>query len=651
MKKIFSITLLLLALVIFIPNVFAANKIQIESVSLVEKSNDVLELSSPTINGDAIDFDLSFVNVGDTAKYKVIITNNSNKEYYVDNENKFKDKDYISYLYEFEGDYSVVKPNSKLTMYITIKYNKKVSDTLFKNGIYTDENDMSVELSDVILSNPETFSNIIALIIIFLILSLVIIIKNYKDQKVILSLLILGLLIIPFSSFALERYTIKATAKVMIEKGRNMIEPRYTYVESEGGYIDNDFWDYDWYIDTVTFENHIYVPDGYDPNRDLKYDVSVKKDNGVIAYLIENENGNYDLYIMSDGYVYANFDSSNFFYDFRVNKINNIENFNTIYATDMSSMFAYTRNITELDLSSFNTSNVTNMEGMFYAPFIRYGSGGCMSGCVEGSGNSPSVLEKIILDNWDTSKVTNMSYMFANNGALKELDLSSFDTSNVTNMSYMFQECMKLTNLDLKNFNVSKVTDFTSMFYYSYNLKNIDIEGWVTSSATNMSHMFDECSNLEYVNLSKFDTKNVIDMSYMFNLDGKLKDLDLSNFDTSNVTNFDHFLYACSSLTEVDLSGFNTINVTNMEDMFGFCKGIVSLDLSSFNVSNVTNMTFMFNFCQNLEHIYVGSSWNANNVVDSSEMFRECVKLPNFNERITDKRAANTSSTGYLTLK
>ena len=63
--------------------------------------------------------------------------------------------------------------------------------------------------------------------------------------------------------------------------------------------------------------------------------------------------------------------------------------------------------------------------------------------------------------NFDTSKMTDMSWMFDNCLNLTTLDLSNFDTSNVTNMSYMFSECQSLISLDLSNFNTSKVTDMS----------------------------------------------------------------------------------------------------------------------------------------------------------------------------------------------
>ncbi|EEO2021148.1 BspA family leucine-rich repeat surface protein, partial [Listeria monocytogenes] len=59
-----------------------------------------------------------------------------------------------------------------------------------------------------------------------------------------------------------------------------------------------------------------------------------------------------------------------------------------------------------------------------------------------------SAVTSIDMSNWDTSNVTNMSYMFANS-AVTSLDLSDFDTSNVTNMSYMFDRAHQIQQLTL----------------------------------------------------------------------------------------------------------------------------------------------------------------------------------------------------------
>ena len=53
---------------------------------------------------------------------------------------------------------------------------------------------------------------------------------------------------------------------------------------------------------------------------------------------------------------------------------------------------------------------------------------------------------------FDTSKTTEMAYMFTLDSSLTEIDVSDFDTSNVKDMSCMFSDCHSLESLDLRNF-------------------------------------------------------------------------------------------------------------------------------------------------------------------------------------------------------
>ena len=48
-------------------------------------------------------------------------------------------------------------------------------------------------------------------------------------------------------------------------------------------------------------------------------------------------------------------------------------------------------------------------------------------------------LTSLDVSNWDTSNVTNMAGMFRSCFNLTSLNLNSWDTSNVTNMAGMFQ--------------------------------------------------------------------------------------------------------------------------------------------------------------------------------------------------------------------
>ena len=52
-----------------------------------------------------------------------------------------------------------------------------------------------------------------------------------------------------------------------------------------------------------------------------------------------------------------------------------------------------------------------------------------------------SSLKELNLSNFNTNNVTNMKCMFSRCSSLKELNLSNFNTNNVTDMYKMFDGC------------------------------------------------------------------------------------------------------------------------------------------------------------------------------------------------------------------
>ncbi len=201
-----------------------------------------------------------------------------------------------------------------------------------------------------------------------------------------------------------------------------------------------------------------------------------------------------------------------------------------------------------------------------------------------------SKAKSIDLSSFDTSNVTDMTRMFESSAATEIKGLENFDTSKVTNMSGMFS-VSSATTLDLSSFDTSNVTDMWQMFYMS-KATSLDLSSFDTSKVTRMSSMFAASAATEIKGLNKFNTSEVTDMSHMFS-HAKATTLDLSSFDTSKVTNMRDMFYS-SAATSLDLSSFDTSNVTNMSEMFSFTKATTSLDLSSFDTSNVTSMDRMF---------------------------------------------------------
>ena len=238
------------------------------------------------------------------------------------------------------------------------------------------------------------------------------------------------------------------------------------------------------------------------------------------AVNIEDEESDYEIklwldpadktayYYTEPEKVYLNEDSSRMFY------YNDI-----IFPADKM------KDILDIDLSNFDTSNVTDMSAMFYGM---------------------SNLTSLNLSNFDTSRVTDMSSMFTFMYNLTTLNLSDFDTSNVTDMGNMFQG-LKLTSLDLSNFDTSNVTDMNGMFVNMPDLITLDLSNFDTSKVTNMSFMFENMYSLKILDISNFDISKVESMSYAFaifhdhnaGLLDKLEKIYVNNdFNTSQLTDF-----------------------------------------------------------------------------------------------------------------
>ena len=129
-----------------------------------------------------------------------------------------------------------------------------------------------------------------------------------------------------------------------------------------------------------------------------------------------------------------------------------------------------------LDVSSLNKLKCDNLSNLF--------------------NNFDEVKQIIGLDNWDVSKVTNMSGMFGYCKSLTKLNIDNWDVSNVTDMFYIFNKCWSLTKLNISNWDVSNVTDMSYMFDGCRNLTKLNISNWNVSNVTDMGYMFDDCNKL-----------------------------------------------------------------------------------------------------------------------------------------------------------
>ena len=218
-------------------------------------------------------------------------------------------------------------------------------------------------------------------------------------------------------------------------------------------------------------------------------DISEDGDKSIIGWLDGTT-----LYIASDDNIFTNVDSSNLFSSMiSLGEIEGLEKLNTRKTTNMSGMFFYTRNLANLNLSSFNTSNVKNMSHMF-------------ANCDN--------LSELDISKFNTEKVIDMSSMFEACMSLKKLDLSNFNTPELINAASLFSNCQSLTSLDLSYFNTTNVNIMYNMFYYCDKLKTIYAsDSFNTDNVTNSNNMFESCSSLKGGNGTVYDS-NHIDKAY-----------------------------------------------------------------------------------------------------------------------------------------
>ncbi len=531
--------------------VSADNEITIKNITPIYDEESSVIVTTEGDNNKVV-----FNDKNQSVKYKLLLENTTNYNITLSNISLPTPKqEFLKYKVEKFNKNEILNSNSTKEVIVTL-------ETISMEGWghnFNEELIATITLDNPVL-NPNTSSKeIIPILIIVSTITIVLIVLTKRNKVARYTMLVILLTSTVTVVKALEKIDLQFKVNVSFNSQNVMEKARDFEKEANGDTTGVDFWAHRQKIKNIYIANEINEIKEYS----YKFDVSEKKNNRVIAYLVENQidSNYYDLCIQSDGVLYANPDASYYFYEMHnLESINNLEKLDTSNVTSMVGMFyqvGYSNPNLTLDLKGLNTSNVTDMSNMFQT--VGY--------------NSTNL--KIDLSNFDTSKVTNMSNMFTGVGYNTEklsLDLSSFNTSEVLDMSYMFNNTgytSKEVILNVSNFDTSKVTNMRSMFNKTGGKSDnvvIDVSKFNTSSATDMSYMFMEvCNSCEEFTLdvSNFDTKNVTTMRSMFYRTAtncSSFTLDLSNFDTSNVTNTRSML----SATGTNSNNFiTTLTITN----------------------------------------------------------------------------------------
>ena len=215
MRKLFISLIIVLLGIMFLP-VYAAENVNIESIELDSKSDTTEIITDASYSGLSIKFDLKFKEVNDYIKYKIVINNPTNEDYELSENNN--NSNYIKYEYSYDDGNKIIEKNKKSIIYITIKYNKEVTENLFDDeGNFIETNNLVINLGGEDIINPNTgnFNPIIYILILLLLLFVIYIITKSKK---ILNIFIITILLLPISIYAIEKLQIKIESKIKIEE-------------------------------------------------------------------------------------------------------------------------------------------------------------------------------------------------------------------------------------------------------------------------------------------------------------------------------------------------------------------------------------------------------------------------------------------------
>ena len=178
-------------------------------------------------------------------------------------------------------------------------------------------------------------------------------------------------------------------------------------------------------------------------------DVSAKHNNSIIAYKPNSTT----YYIVSTKKILANKDASNMFNTtYKTLQTLDLTNFDIGQSENIESMFDGQETLTEIkNIENMHTYHVKNMDTTFYY---------CSS------------LRRLDLSKWNTANVTSMRGTFGACGA-STINVANWNISSCTNMRSTFMNMENLTSLDLSGWDTSKAKDISSFISRSTNLSTV----------------------------------------------------------------------------------------------------------------------------------------------------------------------------------
>ena len=205
-----------------IPNVVYAetcnsSELKIESIELIQKSALAKEIVKPKIIGKNIVLNLEMSYPGDFAKYNITVYNGTEDDYVIDKSMFINTYDYFDYIFESQDTY--VKAGTIRTITLKVEYKNVVPDNKYTNDVFENNNSVPLNLNtSKITENPATGVKNLLYVIPIIVISGVVFLVIVRKNKAFKVMVILMLLVVPVTIYAVCRCELNIESTIKINK-------------------------------------------------------------------------------------------------------------------------------------------------------------------------------------------------------------------------------------------------------------------------------------------------------------------------------------------------------------------------------------------------------------------------------------------------
>ena len=207
--------------------------------------------------------------------------------------------------------------------------------------------------------------------------------------------------------------------------------------------------------------------------------------------------------------------------------------------------------------------------------------------------------------------VTELSINFGDSLRDKKIRKVIWKNPRCYELSYFFAYNDNIVDVDLTEFNISVIPDISDLFYNCKKLRSVDFGNNAFSNNYSISDLFDNCNALETVKMSKATFKRCRENTGMFRFCSELKELNIGKADLTKCK-CRETLYCCANVRSI------RIDKIDIMELIHFIRNIhTSVD----NYGNVHTIHINVNTLTGVKRRDTNTKFKLGNYLDKPKAF------------------------------